>query len=310
MSGLLAEANFFSSLGIQPLIGRNIEPGDTAGPPVAMIGYPFWQSHFGGDRAVLGKTIRIDETPVTIIGVTPPEFFGVRVGGFPDVFLPLSARSRMATTILPYDSRAFLWVGIMGRLKPGVTLDQAQASLRVLSPQVFESTLPLDAEGIRREGFLAQQIEIRSASTGLSGLREQYTSALYILMALVGMILLIACLNLANLMLARARTREVEMGVRLSLGATRRQLFNQLITESLLLSGMGGVLAPVFCPLGQSTDCRFLLSRKVSCLFGPQSRYAGLWICRTGCRFNSRPGRRFSGISDSPDRSPHDSCSG
>ena len=250
VSGLLAEPNFFSSLGIQPLIGRNIEPGDTVDVPVAMIGYPFWQSHFGGDRAVLGKTIRIDETPVTIIGVTPPEFFGVRVGGFQDVFLPLSAGSLMATTILPYDSRALLWVGIMGRLKPGVTLDQAQASLKVLSPQVFESTLPLDAEGIRREGFLAQQIGIRSASTGLSGLREQYSSALYILMALVGMILLIACLNLANLMLARARMREVEMGVRLSLGATRRHLFSQLITESILVSGMGALLALFFARWG------------------------------------------------------------
>jgi putative ABC transport system permease protein len=234
---------FFSTLRVPAALGRVIaDSDDTRGcPATAVLSRDYWSAAYGGDPNVLGKTIPLDGHPFQIIGVSQAGFGGVDVGTAVQVFVPICAEPVLhARSVL--DQRASWWLSIMGRLRPGVSPSQANARLAVLAPAVTKATLPSEWRDDDQKDYLARSLSTQlGAAGGGSYLRQSYGPALYVLMIAVGLVLLIACANVANLLLARAATRQREMAVRLALGAGRGRLIRQTLAESLLLSSMGAV---------------------------------------------------------------------
>jgi putative ABC transport system permease protein len=247
--GLWVSGDFFRVLEVRPLLGRVLTTADDrrgcAAPP-AVISYGFWQREYGGNASALGRTLNLDGHAYDIVGVTPPGFFGPEVGRAFDVAVPLCAEplTRGARTALDRNDAWFL--GAIGRLKPGWSLEKATAHLSALSAPMFTETLP-NYRPEDEKAYLSFKLGAFSAATGISGLRETYESPLWLLLATTGLVLFIACANLANLMLARATAREREIAVRLALGASRGRIVRQLLAESLLIAaagaGAGAVLA-------------------------------------------------------------------
>jgi len=253
INGLLSQAevrsvtgNYYSELGATPLLGRLLAPADvnlagTGTSPVAVLSYEFWQRRFGGARDVVGKQIAIEGQPFAIVGVSRRWFTGMTVGAAPDITTPMK----------PNDNRAMLWVFITGRLKDGVTVAQARAELQSFWPEVLRRTASTETPGLRRQLFFSMGLDVSPAATGMNAtLRSHFTRPLYVLMGIVGLILLVACLNLASLMLARAAARSHEMSVRVALGANRWTLARQVLTESLALSAAGALLGLAFAYWG------------------------------------------------------------
>jgi predicted permease len=247
----LISGSYFPVLGVSAAMGRTITPDDDRipdGHPVVMLSYSFWQTHFGSDRAIIGKTIALNGHNMTVIGIARPGFDGVELGNPAKVFVPIMMKAEMT----PYwdgikDRRRRLsWVMAYGRLRSGVSMQQGQASLQPLLHSIL--TMEVQEPDFRqyspddRQQFLRNRIEILPGSQGWSGLREQMQRPLWVLVALTGAVLLLACANLANLLLARATAREREMAVRLAIGAGRARIVRQLLVESLLLSGTGAAL--------------------------------------------------------------------
>ena len=258
--GHLVSGNYFSVLGVQPVIGRLLGDDDDRAPgahPVAVISYGYWVRRFAADPAIAGKTISLAGLPFTIIGVTPPEFFGAEVGSSPEIYAPVMMAPQFIDA--PPGSRSILEADnyrpltVFGRLKPGVTRAQALAGLDAPFRQVrdalarlFVGGKPWVAEAISKEN-----LTVTSFSGGLSQLRQQFSKSLLILMTVVVVVLLIACANLANLLLARASGRRKEIAVRLCLGAGRWRLIRQLLTESLMLAIIGAILGLLFASWGR-----------------------------------------------------------
>jgi predicted permease len=246
-SGRLVSGGFFQVLGVSPAIGRLFTTTeDRAEAPYAVISYSYWQRRFGGRPDVLGKTFTLRKAALTIIGVAPSGFIGETSGQQPDLWLPL----RMQPGVLPGNDRLHdrppakvMWLHVFGRLKAGVTQAQAEAQANAVFQAGLESFYGATASGERRREFLDQRLRIRSGARGASALRNEFNHSLTALLAAVGVLLLIACANLANLLLARGAARKSEIAVRLSLGASRGRLIRQLVTESLALAAMGGVAA-------------------------------------------------------------------
>ena len=249
LNGVLSQAdvrsvtgNYYSELGATPLLGRLITPEDvnlgrSGASQVAVLSYEFWQRRFGGASDVADKVIGIEGQPFTIIGVTRKWFTGMVTGESADVTIPMKST----------DSRSLLWVFITGRLKNGVTAAQARAQLQSFWPEVLRATASTETPGLRRQAFFSMGLDVAPAATGINAaLRSRFTQPLYVLMGIVGLILLVACVNLANLMLARAAARSHDMGVRVALGASRWALIRQVLTESLALSVSGGLLGLAF----------------------------------------------------------------
>lgn len=248
VSADLVSGNYFDVLGVRPWAGRLLTQDDDRNPgahPVAVISYAFWEKRFGKDPGIIGKTFLANEHPLTVLGVTPPGFYGVYLSGAPDVWVPL-----MMTPVfnpLPptrLTSRPHQWLTVMARRKDGVSAEQAQASMAVLYHQIRES----DAQRLSgklsardKERFMARQILLKPGNQGFQTLQLEMRTSLLLLFGATCVVLLILCANLANLMMARATTRAAETAVRLALGASRARLLRQWLTEGLLLSLLGGV---------------------------------------------------------------------
>ncbi len=239
--GLYVGGRFLDTLGVTPIVGRGFTEHDDrrGGEPVAIISYGFWQREYGGDPDIITRTVSLDGHLFPILGVTPQEFFGVRVGNTFDVMIPLGNEAIIRGSESGLDRRSMWWLSMFGRLAPGQTMAQAESRLRALQPQLREGTMPQDFRPQDLERYFTDPIGLIPASTGISNLRDRYSRPLYVLLGIVGLVLMIACANMANLLLAQSVARRRELAVRLSLGAGRAQLVRQLLVESIMLSIAG-----------------------------------------------------------------------
>lgn len=255
VQGLWVSGDFFETLGVAPALGRLLGPEDDqpgCGSPAVAISYSFWQHEYGGERSVLERTLTINRQPFRIIGVAPPDFTGVEVGRYFDVAAPLCSEPLVDGEYSQLKNRSGWWLSVLGRLKPGWSIERASAQLRAISPGLFEATLPPEFNPSNAKHFLQYKLGVFAADSGLSDLRRSYEDPLCLLLGLAGLVLLIASANLANLMLARASAREKEIGVRLALGAGRGRLVRQLLAESLLLALIGAATGAILArDLGQ-----------------------------------------------------------
>jgi putative ABC transport system permease protein len=246
--GLWVSGDFFNVLGVRPELGRVFDASDDrrgcalAG---AVISHRFWQREFGGDPSVVGKRLSLEDHAVEIVGVTPASFFGPEVGRSFDVAVPLCSEASIRGKDNRLDSGVAWWLTVMGRLKPGWTAEQATSQLNTISPGIFETTLSPKYPAESVKSYLGFRLAAYPAASGISEVRETYESPLWLLLGIAGLVLLIACANLANLMLARASAREREIAVRLALGASRARIVRQLLAESLLLAVTGSLLGAI-----------------------------------------------------------------
>ena len=293
----LVSASYFPILGVGAALGRTIAPDDDAVPdsrPVVVLSYSFWRNYFNGDRSIVGRSIALNSYKMTVIGVSQPGFDGVETGNPAKVFVPIMMKTEMTPQGdgLKDRRRRLSWVTVYGRLKPGISAEQAQASLQPL----LHSILAMEVQqpffraypAADRLQFLRNRIELLPASD--SSLRDHMRKPLWLLVALTAAVLLLACANLANLMLARATAREREIAVRLAIGAARSRIVRQLMVETLLLSGAGALvglglafladslLLRMYLPAASRRFCHLRCTRSASACFF--SRNAPSYLAR------------------------------
>ena len=255
---LYVSGDFFKTLGVQPALGHFITTTDDqrgCGDAGLLVSYEFWQREYGGDANVIGSTLKLGDHAFEIIGVTPANFFGMEVGRSFDLALPICAVALVRGNN-NFLSGTMWWLTVTGRLKPGWSMEQGNAYTQSISPGLFEAALPPNYPPVSVKDYLGSELIAVPAGSGVSELREKYEQSLVMLLAIAGLVLLIACANLANLLLARASAREREIAVRQALGASRGRLIRQLLVESLLLAALG---AAIGTGLAQSLS-RFLVA--------------------------------------------------
>jgi predicted permease len=237
-TALYVSGNYFDVLGVSTAIGRPIVKSDDVqgAPPICVLSYGLWQSYYGRSNGIIGTDISVNGHAIRVVGIAPRNFFGVMVGDSYDVILPLQAERVLNGKTAASNNLNVWWLRVVGRLREGTSVDQATARLRVLGPWIFKNSLPPDAA---KNWHSTLTLEASSVGNGMSDTRRQYGTAIFLMMAMAGVVLAIVCANLANLLLARSFVRRQEIATRLALGASRSRLIQQLLTESLVLSLLG-----------------------------------------------------------------------
>jgi predicted permease len=247
--GLFVSGSYFPVLGVRPALGRLFTPNDDqiiGGHYVAVLSYPYWETQLGSDPSVVGKQITVNGKQLTILGVSAKDFTGTTLGARPYVFVPISMRSVMNRTWTGFERRNSYWVYLFGRLKPGASIEQANASINTVYHTLInqvDAPLQKGMSAATMQKFKAKKIVLADGRRGQSQAIKESRTPLMLLFSITGIVLLIACANIANLLLARAANRAMEMAVRLSLGASRLQLIGQVLIESLLLATLGGIVS-------------------------------------------------------------------
>src|SRR2546425_6148623 len=249
-SGELVTGNYFDVLGVRPALGRVLTPADDdvqGAHPVLVLSHAYWTQHFGGDAGVLNHTILVNNTEMTIVGVTQAGFTGLQVGQTPDIFVPMTMKGQMTPIRSGLDDWNDSFLAVFARRKAGVSVEQAQAGINTDYPPLLEQQIAslkhLDAK--ERQAFLNKKIVLYPGAQGRTVLQKDSGPALMALFAMVGLVLLIACTNVANLLLAKAAARQREFAIRSALGATQGRMMRQLMVESLLCAAGGGGLGLV-----------------------------------------------------------------
>jgi predicted permease len=251
-SGHLVSGNYFSLLGVRAMMGRvlTLEDDKPSAEPAAVISHRYWEQELNSDPSVVGKRFIINNTNFTIVGVMPREFFGERVRRPPDFWLPLSLHPQVELRDSFLEDNNVYWLMLMGRLKQGVTMERAQANVNLQLRQFLTDFAGGQLTEERQRGIQNTNVQLVDGSGGISGLRVLYSKPLHMLMAIVGMVLLIACANVGSLLLSRAAARKAEISLRMALGATRWRIVRQLLTESLMLAIIGGVAGVLLAQWG------------------------------------------------------------
>jgi predicted permease len=243
-NGDLVSGNYFEVLGVQPALGRLFNASDDRTPgghPIAVLSYGYWQRKFGGDPLVLNQTITVNGHPLTIVGVSDRRFTGIQVGSSVDIMVPIMMKAEMTPTWNDLDNRRSRWLNVMARLKPGTSRTQAGTAMNVIYRQINEQEIkdiPNASESFRKR-FTSKHLDLLPGRKGLSDLRREFSTPLIVLMSMVGVVLLISCANVANLLLARTTARQKEISLRLALGANRARIVRQQFVESGLLALAG-----------------------------------------------------------------------
>ncbi|HEV2305334.1 MAG TPA: ABC transporter permease, partial [Candidatus Acidoferrales bacterium] len=267
INGVYASGDYFRMLGVHPAAGRLLATSDDVRncSGAAVLSYGFWQSHYAGADTAVGSLIRLNGHAFPIVGVAQRGFFGTDVGERLDVAIPICAEAILNGKNSSLDIRDDWWLLMMGRLKPRTTIEQADARMNVLSAPLFGAVVPRDWPAKYQDMFRKYTFSILPGATGAGGfygLRRQYSRPLEIMMFVVGLVLLIACANIASLLLARSAARQKEISVRLALGASRRRLIRQVLTESVVLSGLGAILGILFARWGSALLVRFVSTQQ------------------------------------------------
>jgi len=258
VNGELVTGNYFDVLGVKPALGRLLSAGDDLKPgahPVAVLSYGFWKRRFGLNPSVLNESVTINGFPMTVVGVVQQGFNGVVLSEPPDVMVPVMMKAQMTPTWNDLDNRRSRWLSVVARLKPGVSLEQARAAMNVLYSQInAEEIKQIEAPSERfRKLFLSKKLIVEPAGRGLNaGVRRDAATPLIIMSGMVGIVLLIACANVANLLIAKLTSRQKEIAIRSALGAGRSQIVRQYFLESLLLALGGGAVGLIIA--GATTD--------------------------------------------------------